>query len=302
MVSLMKLPKVLRFVWDHPLSRRRRFARLRRFVAWQIGARLVPGPVVVPFVNNTRLLVRPGMEGATGNVYAGLHEFDEMAFVLHCLRTEDLFVDVGANVGTYTLLAASVVGCRCISVEPVARAFSHLIDNLHLNGIERLVEAHCLALGAASGQVQITNSRDTMNRVVTQNDHDKNGSTTTVTMTTLDKLVGGRGPTILKIDVEGFERQVIAGGQQTLREPSLLAIILETNQNAARGSSHLQCLDNEMRALGYQPYHYDGIARRLAPSMATQALATNTVYARSIDALLERCGGAPRFRVLDMEV
>ena len=45
-----------------------------------------------------------GMTGATGNVYCGLHEFEDMALVLHALRPRDLFVDVGANVGSYTVL------------------------------------------------------------------------------------------------------------------------------------------------------------------------------------------------------
>jgi hypothetical protein len=63
-------------------------------------------PVVVPFVGDTRLLVARGMRGATGNVYVGLHEFEEMAFALHALRPSSRFIDVGANVGSYTVLAA----------------------------------------------------------------------------------------------------------------------------------------------------------------------------------------------------
>jgi hypothetical protein len=56
-----------------------------------------------------------GMTGATGNLYVGLHEFEEMAFLLHFLRPGDLFADVGANVGSYTILAAVAVerGTHC---------------------------------------------------------------------------------------------------------------------------------------------------------------------------------------------
>lgn len=46
------------------------------------------------------------MRGATGNVYVGLHEFESMGFVLHVLRSSSAFIDVGANVGAYTVLAA----------------------------------------------------------------------------------------------------------------------------------------------------------------------------------------------------
>jgi hypothetical protein len=45
-------------------------------------------------------------EKMSGNIYAGLHEFGDMAFVLHFLRAGDLFADVGANIGSYTVLAS----------------------------------------------------------------------------------------------------------------------------------------------------------------------------------------------------
>lgn len=46
------------------------------------------------------------MTGATGNWYCGLQEYEDMSFVLHALRPGDLFVDVGANIGSYSILAA----------------------------------------------------------------------------------------------------------------------------------------------------------------------------------------------------
>jgi hypothetical protein len=55
----------------------------------------------------------------TGNLYAGLHEFSEMGFLLHLLRQNDLFVDVGANLGSYTVLASAVCQARNIAFEPV---------------------------------------------------------------------------------------------------------------------------------------------------------------------------------------
>ena len=67
----------------------------------QIGSRLVPGPVLVPFVDSCSLFAQAGMTGITQNIYVGLAEFREMAFLLHVLRPDDLFVDVGANIGTW---------------------------------------------------------------------------------------------------------------------------------------------------------------------------------------------------------
>jgi hypothetical protein len=131
----MGILNTLTFLLNHPLSQGRRLTNLRRFVAWQIGARLVPGPVVCDFANGAWLLARSGLTGATGNVYVGLHEFEDMAFVLHFLRAGDLFVDVGANIGSYTILAAMGVGADCIAFEPGVAAFGWLERNVRLNGV-----------------------------------------------------------------------------------------------------------------------------------------------------------------------
>ena len=107
--------RALRFILGHPLNRGRRGAAMVRYLRWQVGARLLPGAALVPFVNETKLLATPGMTGVTGNIYCGLAEFDDMAFVLHMLRADDLFVDVGANVGAYALLAGGCPG-KCFGV------------------------------------------------------------------------------------------------------------------------------------------------------------------------------------------
>jgi hypothetical protein len=96
--ALIQKIKFFQFVLAHPLNRANKWAALMRYFRWQFGSRLVPGDVLVPFVDKTLLRICPSMTGATGNIYAGLHEFEDMAFVLHLLRENDLFVDVGANI------------------------------------------------------------------------------------------------------------------------------------------------------------------------------------------------------------
>lgn len=87
------------------------------------------------------------MTGATGNIYTGLHEFIDMAFCLHLLRPGDLFIDVGANVGSYTILASKVVGANSFTLEPVPETFKRLKRNININDIVSLVDARCCAAG-----------------------------------------------------------------------------------------------------------------------------------------------------------
>jgi hypothetical protein len=97
----MSLAHTLRFIASHPLNRGRRLQSLIRFAKWQLGSRLVPGTVAYEWIHGARFSVKRGKAGLTGNIYTDLHEFPDMAFLLHVLRADDLFVDVGANVGSY---------------------------------------------------------------------------------------------------------------------------------------------------------------------------------------------------------
>lgn len=106
----MSLLTIIKFITHHPLNRGHKLRAIIRFVKWQIGSRLVNGSIVYDWVNGAKFLVKTGETGLTGNIYTGLHEFQDMGFLLHFLRPEDLFVDIGANVGSYTILACAAVG------------------------------------------------------------------------------------------------------------------------------------------------------------------------------------------------
>lgn len=103
------------FIVRHPLSSKHPLRALIRYADWQMRSRL-KGEIVFEWVAGSRLIVRRGMTGATGNIYCGLHEYRDMAFLLHLLRADDLFVDIGANIGSYTILASAVCGARAITI------------------------------------------------------------------------------------------------------------------------------------------------------------------------------------------
>ena len=73
------------------------------------------------------------MRGATGNIYAGLHEFIDMIFRLYFLQPDDLFLDIGANVGSYTILASGVCGAETWAFEPDPDSASFLRRNFKMH-------------------------------------------------------------------------------------------------------------------------------------------------------------------------
>lgn len=251
--------------------------------------------MAVNFVNGTMLLVEPGMTGATGNIYAGLHEFNDMAFALHLLRTDDLFVDVGANVGSYTVLAASV-GAKCISIEPIAATFNHLVRNVHLNNMCDRVDVRNIGVGSAKGTLRFTSNLDTVNHVI--DNHEQSDTTICeVAVDTVDSVVADAQPVLVKIDVEGFETEVIAGAEKVLSRETLLAVIMELNGSGQRYNYDEGELYNRMINFGFNAYSYSPFERSLKAFEAGRGQSGNTIFVKDVDAVRERLHKAPRFTV-----
>lgn len=292
----MALLRVLRFITAHPLNRGRKLEAIQRFAKWQLGTRLISGSIVVDWVNGSRFLLRRGETGLTGNLYTGLHEFADMGFLLHALRDSDLFVDVGANVGSYTILACAAIGARCYAFEPVPSTYARLLENVHLNSVQDRATCLNVAVGAEAGRVACTSDSDTMNHVIAASESCQ--QVVHVDVTTLDSTLADESPTILKIDVEGYEASVLQGAQRTLARPSLQAIIMELNGSGRRYGVDESQLAQTLFDHGFQAYAYDPLQRILTKLERRTFSAGNTLFIRDEALVSARLRSAPRVSVL----
>jgi FkbM family methyltransferase len=251
--------------------------------------------VATNFVNDTRLLVGPGMVEANGSICARLHEFEDMSFFLHVLRKNDVFVDVGANIGSYTVLAEGVVGAKCLSIEPVPTTFSYLMDNINLNEIGENVRALNLGIGHKNEVLSFTTTLDTENHVATT--RDGNNDMVDVPVRKLDDIVGPYEPLCIRIDVEGFETVVLTGANDVLSKEALLAVILELNGSAKRYGYDELALHSSMIDFGFQAFSYCPFSRDLHPLDGRNCKSWNTLYVKDIKQFTERVRTAPEFRV-----
>jgi len=305
--------------------------------------------VIIPFVDHTRLVARPGVMGATGIYYTGLYEFEEMAFVLHALRRGDRFVDVGAHIGAFSVLAAGAVGADCLAIEPVPASFAYMQENIHLNGLSAKIRAVNAGIAAQPGRLPFTTGKGAANGVVPAHSgatHFQSAlhlaSAIDIDVLPLDALTADFPPTMLKIDVEGYEHEVIAGAAQTLADERLLAILIELRGHGARYGFDEDTIHKCLLDAGFQPYSYSasvhtkgkGIGERgdsaplslqgrgaggerpisppyrgelegggsLLPLPGINRAAGTTLYLRSLDLIQHRLATAPRFSVLGQQV
>jgi len=280
----------IRFINRHPLASREKTRAWGRWLRWQIGSRFLKHPVVMPFAEEAVLVVETGMAGATGNIYCGLHDFEDMALVTHILRPGDLFVDVGANVGSYTILACKVAGADCLALEPVPRTFDRLQRNIRVNAPGSSVKALRCALGSQPGSLFFSSDRDTKNQVV---DRNYTGPKIEVVVETLDNLLEHKSPVVMKVDVEGFELLVLQGASQTLRQSSLLAVLLEGEDPQIAGI---------MQSAGFARTKYHPFSRELTSLEGRDPGQNNSLWTRNLKLVAQRCRTAPKIKVADFYV
>ncbi len=155
-------------------------------------------------------------------------------YVLENIKSGDTFWDVGANIGTYALLASVAVGTTgfVYAFEPENESFVMLNRNGRLNNIHNM-ETLPIALGNYNGKATIHPSQRQgigIHKLFYGENLQKNG--TVVQLNTGDSLVKSQiamQPNIVKIDVEGFELDVLEGMKSTLSQEVCRLLIVEVH-------------------------------------------------------------------------
>lgn len=291
---MKRLFAIINWIVRQPLNKGSQHKAIARFVLWQINCRLNNYSVIMQWVNKTQLIVTKG-SCTVKNLYAGLQDFKDMSFLLHFLRKGDTFVDIGANVGSYSILGSGVVGAYSIAIEPIPATLDCMQANIAVNGIQKLVAPLNIGLGSKCSTLRFTNEKDSsINHVAMECDKE----TMEVSVRMLDDIIEERTlPSLIKIDVEGFETEVLLGGQNTLQKKELKAIIIELNGSGLRYGYKDADIHSLLVNTGFHPYDYNPFTRQLI-ALKTFSNTLNTIYIRDIEFVRNRIEKAEKFTVL----
>lgn len=294
MVSSIK--RTLQFIHQHPLAKKHLLRAYINFFRWQLTSRLQSKAIPIKFIEGTSFLARKRLTGITGNIYAGLHEFEEMSFLLHFLRPEDTFFDVGANVGAYTILASGVSKANSIAFEPALSTFKILEANMQLNHLKERVICQNIGIGEQKTHMLFTQNQDTTNHIVLASTEDSVG----IDIFPLDFFYPAHQPAMLKIDVEGFETAVLKGSIELLKDTLLKAIIIELNGSGQMYGYDEEKIHHQLINHGFSPFKYDPFKRILHP--ITYYGAFNTIYIRDLAWVKNRLINAKPFHVFNEKI
>jgi FkbM family methyltransferase len=157
-----------------------------------------------------------------------------IADFLQLIKREDVFFDVGANTGLYACFAGQIIDGNVIAFEPHPGNIQRLEENAELNELD--IQCHSVALSNESGTAQLKvaggegeagagthafSTRDHTNSIEIEKDRG-------------DGLIEREdvpSPTVLKIDVEGAEQQVLEGLQNSLKKDNCHTVYCEVHPN-----------------------------------------------------------------------
>jgi FkbM family methyltransferase len=201
------------------------------------------------------------------------------------LKAGGTFVDVGANVGLYSLLAARVVGPggKVIAIEPAPAAAQALKATVHANGLSDIVSINEVAAGAEKGLGTLSIAQNSGHSTLLQSD--AASGTVVAPIVTLDDMLDGEIPDMVKIDVEGWEPNVIEGMKAILHaNPNIIVIMDFEPAHVRRTGLSAAAWVDRLLAAGLQIFEIDERNGELTPLRRLgleEIVSINVLIARS---------------------
>ncbi len=256
--------------WTLGTGERGVLPKVRRKI-WQ----RLQAPIVVPWLDGLLLNVVPGNETCRSVFITGRYEPNEFSVLGRILKPGMVFLDVGANLGLYSLFASRLVGREgtVVAVEPSSREFEQLAANIRLNDLTN-VRAVRAAASDRDGEIQLLvavaqhSGHNTVGGFAyqdTQLDHRER-----VRSATLDRLVASQElcrVDVIKADIEGGELHAIRGARETLlRFHPVLLIEVADRSLRHQDASSAQLLDL-IAGHGYHFFAFSSLTGRPEPAV-----------------------------------
>jgi FkbM family methyltransferase len=243
------------------------------------------GLVEGTFYRGVRFCVRPSEDGSLRALLVLAGGAPSLAAVFEAaLRPGDIVVDVGANVGVYAAVAARLVGPEgsVLAFEPLPFPREALLELIHRNGFTQ-VRVLPFAVGASEGSMELHVTAGASG-LTSAYARDNASVPVEVERTTLDAVVeksGGPPPKLLKIDVEGFEFEVIKGAARLLTTENAPLVLFESNPELlASSQGTFADLQKWLAVRGYDLFGLTPSGLRAVVANAPYPLSQNTLAAR----------------------
>jgi FkbM family methyltransferase len=218
-------------------------------------------------------------------------EQEEITFISRYLKGGDVFIDVGSNIGLYSLLASLIVGKKgkIIAIEPGKQTYSRLLENIQLNNFQNIHALNC-ALSDKNEEKEFYVDKsgfDAWNSFAkpSAGNYLEKETVNAQTLDSLVKVFMLPCVDMIKIDVEGWEVPVLMGAKETLSQKNAPVLMVEfTEQNAKNAGFSCKELFEKGEEYGYVWYKYNSQYNELSEvKLKNDYPYENLVAAKDID-------------------
>jgi FkbM family methyltransferase len=239
---------------NHPAFRRAPALILLRIATWSIRCLLHIGATISLSKWDVRLYLPPQWRGVTKHIYILREDYEpDLAYVRASLSSGQVFVDVGACYGLYTIVAGTRVersGC-VLAFEPMAGSFAVLQRNIRLNALGNVLPFR-VALSDRAATSYLNHDAPGCDWLGPQGARAVAEQAATIPLDTILEENGIGRVDMIKIDVEGSEELVLRGAVRTLTTARPVIIFEVTDWNAPRVGLAKKGAWDVLETLGYQ--------------------------------------------------
>ncbi|MFZ1721705.1 MAG: FkbM family methyltransferase [Microgenomates group bacterium] len=254
MKQFTQLQKLL----NHPLNSNRKIKTFARIVWWKFNQLFLNIPAIIEMAPGAKLICYPQSSYGSFVVYANFPEYNEMRFIQNFVKDGDIVLDVGANIGSISILAASRgEKVRVFAFEPTEKIIPLVKENIGVNGFEERIKIYQTAVSHKNGFLQFTIENESEINHLTSKRHNSSTSVKSLRLDTFVKRTNISRIDLLKIDVEGAEMLVLSGAKKLIQKNQIETIIFEVNENIQEFGSSVEEMFTFLRNNNYVLYSFN---------------------------------------------
>ncbi len=225
------------------------------------------------------------------DIFSNNFENSELIFLKNYLKKGDVFVDIGANIGLFSMFACQKVGSDgyVIAYEPTPKTYNRLLENFKLNAFTNL-ETYQLAISDNNKPQEFKISKDGYDgwNSLGKPTLGQFYESVYVDCNTIDNIAGMNKIfsriKLIKIDVEGWELHVLKGGKDFFSKPDAPTLLIEfAEQSALNAGNSCEELYDYLNYLGYTLYQFDSINLNLTISKKKTFFYENLVATKNVE-------------------
>ena len=193
--------------------------------------------------------------------FFGIYDAPGINFIKKTLKPDDVFIDIGANIGIYSLSASGILqkerGGMVVAFEPVTPVFERLTENIKMNQADNIVPYRMAIFEKNTTLELFVSNRENLGMSSMFHHDMESGVTEKVKAVRLDDFMEQnrvQKVSLIKIDIEGAELHALRGMTKTIQQfrPVLM---IEISENVLEGKdSSGREIAGFMNKLGYAPY------------------------------------------------